>query len=142
MRGLRANHSDAHGYQLELDIRVVLLCENLVRYLLLARFNLGPAVDFDSEVLLDNVGVGVANRNCGALLHDFELLIRSDELAAAVLVSNQALGHLVNFLAVVALSLANDLDRVDAEVHVDARARLQIAHVGELGIEIKLLKDR
>ena len=85
-------------------------------------------------MLLDHVGVRVADRNGGTLPHDLELAVRRDQLAAAVLVTNKALSDLVHFFAVVALALADQLDGVNAEVHVDPGARLQLLTSDEDGL--------
>ena len=91
-------------------------------------------------MLLDDVGVGVADANDCTFAHHIELLVKGHHLNAAILVADEALGHAVQRATVISTTLADDLDRVHAQVHVDARARLQLAHRDEDGLAKSALR--
>jgi len=93
----------------------------------------GPPVDLNAHVLLDDIGVGIADNNHGAFLDEVELLVSGNQLDAAKLVSNEALGDAVHRTAVVPLALADDFDGLDSEMHVDAGAGLELVHLDEHG---------
>ena len=91
----------------------------------------GPPVDLQAQVLLDHVRVGVADADSLALLHNIELLIKCHHLDAAVLVTDDALGHAIERASVVASAFANHAHRVHPQVHVHASAWLQLRHGNE-----------
>ena len=69
----------------------------------------GPSVDLDSQVLLHDVGVGIADRDERAWSHNLELVVLGDQNRATMLVSHDAFSRLVD-ASLVPLSLSGDLD--------------------------------
>ena len=116
--------------KLVLDVRSVVL-QVYGGDVLAGGLNFGPAVDFEAQVLLDHVGVGVADANHSTFLNDIELLVEGHHLDAAVLVTNDALSNAIQVATIVPTTLADDANRLDTEVHVDARAGLQLRHGNE-----------
>lgn len=82
-------------------------------------------------MLLDNIGVGIADGNNGVLLNMVELLVSGNEFDAAELVSDNAFGNAVHSSAVVSLALTDDFDRGNSEVHVDSCAGLKLVHLNK-----------
>ena len=75
----------------------------------IARLNLRPTIDFDAHVLFHHIGMSVANADDGALAHNVELVVERHHLDAAVLVTDDALGHSVKSTSIIASSLADHL---------------------------------
>jgi hypothetical protein len=68
--------------------------------------------------------MGIPYGDDSAVLNDFKLLIKSHQFHTGMLVTNDALSDLVRLVTTVALALANDLYRIDTEVHRHSCARL------------------
>ena len=85
-------------------------------------------------MLLHDVGVGVSDADSLTLLDNIELFVKGHHLDTAILVADDALGHAIEAASVVSSALANHADRVHSEVHVDARAWLQLRHGDEDGL--------
>ena len=94
---------------------------------------LGPSVDLDSHVLLDDIGVGVPDGDGGTWQDNVKLLVLGDENGGSEFISNEALGGLVGG-ALIPLSLSGDLDGLDQEVHGDSGAGLEVSHGDESGL--------
>ena len=85
-------------------------------------------------MLLDDVSVSVADADCRALFDNVKLLIESHHLDTAVRVTDDALSDTVEVATIVSPPLADNADRLDTEVHVDAIAGLELAHSDEDGL--------
>lgn len=72
-------------------------CGNLLRALL----NLGPAVDLKTQMLLDNIGVSIAESDRLSLLDKVELLIEGHQLNTPILIADQNLGYTVHGTAII-----------------------------------------
>ena len=136
-RSGRRPHSKQHvsllDDELVGDVRGVVLQVHL-RDVLVAGLDLGPAIDLEPKVLLHHVGVGVPHSDRGTLLDNIELLIKGHHLDASILVANEALSDTVETSTIVSAPLADDLDGLDTQVHVDTSAGLKLAHGDEDGL--------
>ena len=127
MRNYKCSLSD----ELVLNVGVVLAGVHFSGNLFLARLHFGPAINFKTDVLLNYVCVCIPNRDSVSLLYDVQLLVESHHLDAAKLISNDALSESVHVAAIVSLTLTNDLNRENSQVHVDSRAGLKLVHSGK-----------
>ena len=83
--------------------------------LLLRGFNLSPSIDFESQMLLDNIGVSVPDADGGSLLNNVELIIIGHHLDTTVLVANDALSNTIQATnIIISAPLANDSHRVNS----------------------------
>ena len=82
-------------------------------------------------MLLHHVGVGIADADSLALLHDIELLIEGHHLDTTVLVTDDALSDAIKRATVVSSTFTDDSDRVHSQVHVHSGSWLQLRHSDE-----------
>ena len=68
--------------------------------------------------------MGVPNGDESTFFDNFQLLIKSHQFHAGILIPNDALSDLVRLVTTVALALTNDLHRVDTKVHRHSSAGL------------------
>ena len=61
-------------------------------------FDLGPSVDFNSHVFLDDVGMSVSDGNVGCLFDNIELTILGDQDGATMLITDNASMQNSNFV--------------------------------------------
>ena len=85
-------------------------------------------------MLLNDVGMGVSDADNLTFLDNVELIVKGHHLDTTILVTDDALGHSIEAASIVSSALANHADRVHSEVHVDARAWLQLRHGDEDGL--------
>ena len=71
-------------------------------------FNFAPSIDFKSQMLTDNIGVGIANSDYATFLDNIELLILSEKHNCSILISNNNLS-LSNFGSIISSSLFVDV---------------------------------
>ena len=89
------------------NVRCIILqvnCSNL----LLRCFDLAPSIDLKSKMLLDNIGVGVSDADCGSLLHNIELVVVCHHLDTTVLVAHDAFGYAIQTAYIVISSTFTD----------------------------------
>ena len=72
--------------QLVFHVREVVLQVHAGDFLA-GHFDLAPLVNFETQVLIHNIGMAVADNDGGALLDDIELFVLGKEHNAAVLVT-------------------------------------------------------
>ena len=102
--------------------------------MLLRCFDLAPSIDLKSKMLLDNIGVGVSDADCGSLLHNIELVVVCHHLDTTVLVAHDAFGYAIQTAYIVISSTFTDnADRLDSQDHIDTGSRLELAHGNEDG---------
>ena len=94
------------GNEFVFDIREVVGGVNRGHLHASAGLDLGPSVDLNAQVLLDNVSVRIAHSDHLTFLDNFELLILGDEVDATVLITDNAFRDAVDS-ALVSLSLAH-----------------------------------
>tara|TARA_B110000305_G_C19152649_1_gene498800 strand:- start:58 stop:543 length:486 start_codon:yes stop_codon:yes gene_type:complete len=91
-------------------------------------FDLGPSVDFNSHVFLDDVGMSVSDGNVGSLFDNIELTILSDQDGATMLITDNAVSGSVDG-TLVSSSLSGDVDTLDLKVHGNSSTWGKIGHV-------------
>ena len=96
--------------------------------LLCALLNLGPAVDLEAQMLLDNIGVSIAESNRLSFLDEVELLVEGHQLDTPILIADKNLGYTVHSTAIISSTLTCDCDGANLQVHVDTSTRLELGH--------------
>ena len=101
------------------------------RDLLRALLNLGPAVHLEAQMLLDNIGVSIAESDRLPFLDEVELLVEGHQLDTPILIADHNLGYTVHSTAVVPSTLTCDRDGANLQVHVDSSTWLKLRHSDE-----------
>ena len=85
-------------------------------------------------MLLDNVGVGVSDADCGSLLHNIELVVVGHHLNTTVLVAHDTFSHAIQTAYIVISSTFTDnAHGLDSQHHIDSGAWFKLAHGNKNG---------